>query len=343
MNEFFQKSNARIVGNSLPKSLDMPTPACTHERSRSWRAAGEGMAPMAPVFSEAGLIMTNVLEKSVRFGVGIGWRPQIALAIDRDRSLGFVEITAENFASAKALPEHLHVLRSRGVAVIPHGISLSLGGAERVDVARVKHLAELAAELGSPLVSEHIAFVRAGGREAGHLLPIPRTRASLEILVENIKAAQDLLPVPLALENISALFDWPERDFGEAEFLYEVVERTGASLLLDVANVYANHRNLGTDPAEFLGSLPLDRVAYVHMGGGYEDASDGVYHDTHSHAVPQGALDLLTDLAMQIDPPGVMLERDDDFPAAPELAGEMHRIRMALSLGAARRVGNAHD
>lgn len=281
-------------------------------------------------------------ESPFELGLGIGWRPEIALAIDRMHDLGFVEITAENYESPARLPEHLHVLRSRGVQVVPHGIGLSLGGAERVVPSRVKHLAGLARAMSSPLVSEHIAFVRAGGREAGHLLPIPRTRAALSVLVENVRAAQELLEgLPLALENISALFEWPEREFDEADFLAEVVERTGAYLLLDVANVYANHRNLGTDPVKFFQQLPFERVAYVHMGGGYESERDGVYHDTHSHPVPQGALELLSALAERAEPPGVMLERDDDFPDESGLAAEMKRIRSALSDGRARRLAGA--
>jgi uncharacterized protein (UPF0276 family) len=278
-------------------------------------------------------------DKRFQLGLGIGWRPEIALAIDRMDDLGFVEITAENHPSASALPEHLHVLRSRGLAVVPHGIGLSLGGAERIDPGRVRHLANLAKALGSPLVSEHVAFVRSAGREAGHLLPIPRTAAALRVLVENVKAAQDQLPVPLALENISALFDWPERDFSEAEFLAELVDRTGVHLLLDVANVYANARNLGGGARSLFAGLPLDRIAYVHMGGGHENPADGVYHDTHADAVPQGALDLLSDLMSRAELPGVMLERDDNFPDDAELHAEMERIRRAVIRGRGLRRG----
>jgi len=278
--------------------------------------------------------MTN---RTFQLGLGIGWRPELALEIERMPDLGFVEITAENFASPAALPEHLGVLRSRGLRVVPHGISLSLGGAEAINSRRVAHLAALARATDAPLVSEHIAFVRAGGREAGHLLPIPRTREALSVLVENIRAAQRELPVPLALENISALFEWPERDFDEADFLAEVVERTGAWLLLDVANVYANHRNLGTDPVRFFERLPMERIAYVHMGGGFEDPADGVYHDTHAHAMPNGAIELLEELVARTSPSGVMLERDDHYPAGTELAGEMDRIRGAIARGDARR------
>jgi uncharacterized protein (UPF0276 family) len=275
-------------------------------------------------------------ESPFQLGFGIGWRPPLALAIDRMSDLGFVEITAENFEDPRRLPEHLHVLRGRGLAVVPHGISLSLGGAERPDPARVRHLAALAKAMGSPLVSEHVAFVRAGEREAGHLLPVPRTRAALRVLVENVKAAQDLLPVPLALENISALFEWPDRELDEADFLCELMDRTGAYLLLDVANVYANHVNLGGDPRAFLSRLPAERIAYVHMGGGHDDA-DGVYHDTHSDPVPAGALELLEFLATRPGLPGVMLERDDHFPEEAELNAEMGRIRSAVERGRRRR------
>src|SRR5256885_6273744 len=42
----------------------------------------------------------------------------------------------------------------------------------------------------APLVSEHLAFVRGGGREAGHLLPVPYTRAALDVVVANVRAAK---------------------------------------------------------------------------------------------------------------------------------------------------------
>src|SRR5436305_9927924 len=180
------------------------------------------------------------------FGLGIGWRPELALAIDRRPVLGFVEIVAENVDPDRP-PDALVRLIDRGVRVIPHGISLSLGGAEPIERPRVKRLADLANRFGSPLVSEHIAFVRAGGMEAGHLLPLPRTGAAVDVVVENVKIAQDLLPVPLALENIAALFDWPAGEMSDAEFIGEILERTGAMLLLDIANVWANAQNLGSN------------------------------------------------------------------------------------------------
>src|SRR5207253_618234 len=113
--------------------------------------------------------------------------------------------------------------RRRGVPVVPHGVSLSLGGAEPPSPARLDALARLAARLGAPLVSEHLAFVRAGGLESGHLLPLPWTKAVLQIVVDNVRRAQDALPVPLALENVASLLRWPGAEMDEASFLAEVL------------------------------------------------------------------------------------------------------------------------
>jgi uncharacterized protein (UPF0276 family) len=83
-----------------------------------------------------------------------------------------------------------------------------------------------------------------------------------------------------------------------------------------------------------LRQLPLDRLAYVHMGGGVEE--DGVYHDTHCDPVPAGALELLNKLCAIVKPPGVMLERDDNFPGEQEMGLELDRIRAAAGLDLAR-------
>ena len=281
-----------------------------------------------------------------RLGTGIGWRPEIADAVERMPGIDWVEAVAENICPGH-FPESLLRLRERGVTVIPHGVSLGLGGADRPDEGRLTALAERAEALGAPLVTEHIAFVRAGGPltaspllEAGHLLPVPRTRDALDVLCENIRIAQDALPVPLAVENIAALLAWPGEEMTEGQFLYELADRTGVRLLIDVANLHTNHVNRGEDPAKALAELPVEAIAYVHVAGGIE--RDGVWHDTHAHPVPAPVLAILTDLASRVSPPGVLLERDDNFPEPAVLERELEAIQGALTKGwarsAARRV-----
>ncbi|MDT0477886.1 DUF692 domain-containing protein, partial [Streptomyces sp. DSM 41014] len=278
-------------------------------------------------------------------GAGIGWRPEIADAVERMPGIDWVEAVSENVCPGH-LPDSLLRLRERGVTVVPHGVSLGLGGADRPDPQRLTALAERAEALGSPLVTEHIAFVRAGGPltasprlEAGHLLPVPRTRDALDVLCENIRIAQDALPVPLAVENIAALIAWPGEEMTEGQFLYDLADRTGVRLLIDVANLHTNHVNRGEDPADALSELPLEAIAYVHVAGGVE--RDGVWHDSHAHPVPPPVLTILTDLASRVAPPGVLLERDENFPDPAELEGELTAIRAAVERGRRSRKATA--
>ncbi|MEU9609137.1 DUF692 domain-containing protein [Streptomyces sp. NPDC048057] len=271
-------------------------------------------------------------------GTGIGWRPEIAEAVEHLSGVDWVEVVAENVCPGH-LPASLTRLRARGTTIVPHGVSLGLGGADRPGEQKLKDLAERAVALEAPLVTEHIAFVRAGGArtaspllEAGHLLPVPRTRDALAVLCENVRIAQDQLPVPLALENIAALIAWPGEEMSEGQFLAELVERTGVRLLIDVANLHTNHVNRGEDPVKALAELPVEAIAYVHVAGGVE--RDGVWHDTHAHPVPEPVLDVLRELVSRVAPPGVLLERDDDFPPQEELAAELTAIRTVL--GSAR-------
>ncbi|MFF1647801.1 DUF692 domain-containing protein [Streptomyces sp. NPDC058240] len=281
----------------------------------------------------------------MELGIGIGWRPEIADAVEALPGIDWVEAVAENICTGH-LPDSLVRLRERGVTVVPHGVSLGLGGADRPDAGRLADLAARAELLSAPLVTEHIAFVRAGGPrtsspglEAGHLLPVPRTRDALDVLCENVRIAQDSLPVPLALENIAALISWPGEELTEGQFLAELVERTGVRLLIDVANLHTNHVNRGEDPATALDELPVEAIAYVHVAGGVE--KDGVWHDTHAHPVTAPVLDVLAELRSRVDPPGVLLERDDDFPPAGELAGELDTIRATLDRSAAHMTRSA--
>ncbi len=266
--------------------------------------------------------------------LGIGWRPEICGVIAELDGLGFCEVIAESLTPSSrdpgrvTVPAELAALRARGIAVVPHGISLSLGGAEPVASHRVEHLAACAAALAAPLVSEHVAFVRAGGLEAGHLLPVPRTREALDALTTNIARTRAALDVPLAVENIASLFDWPDDEYTEAEFLCELIERTGVLLLLDLANVYANARNRRRDPCAELSRLPARHVAYCHVAGGHE--SGGRYHDTHTDPVPAEVLALVAEFAATHSAP-MMLERDGNYPPASELLDELDAIAAAAA------------
>ncbi|MDN7121618.1 DUF692 family protein [Nocardioides sp. ChNu-153] len=278
-------------------------------------------------------------------GTAVAWRRPIADLLTSWAAagdLGFTEVVAEN-VDPRHLPAELLVLRDHGVTVVPHGVTLGIAGADRPDPARLARLAALAEALGSPVVSEHVAFVRAAGTpdalhgdvlEAGHLLPPPRTSDSLDVLVENVRAAQAALPVPLVLENVAALLTWPEDTLDEADFLTALVERTGCRIVLDVANLHASAIARGTDPAADLLRFPLEAVAYVHVAGGVVDAN-GLYLDTHAHPMTPPVLALVRTLVTayaerSLPLPGILLEHDEDVTVAA-IEGEYAALRAAVA------------
>ena len=106
------------------------------------------------------------------------------------------------------------------------------------------------------------------GRDLANLLPLPKTEAVAESIIAKVRTVQSRIPVPFLLENITYLFDWPDSDLSDAEFLNLICRETGAGLLLDVENLYLNARNHGFDPYAFLDALPAGSVQEVHVAGG---------------------------------------------------------------------------
>ncbi|HWC38710.1 MAG TPA: DUF692 domain-containing protein, partial [Acidimicrobiales bacterium] len=244
-------------------------------------------------------------------GLGVGWRPELALAIDRRRDVSFIEVMAESI-DPRRVPEALDNLRARGTEVVVHGVTLGLGDATPPARHRLDHLNRVAERLDATLISEHVAFVRAGHHEAGHLLPLPFTSAAADIVIENIQMAQHELALPLALENIASLVTWSSSEMTEVDFLDRVLGQTRCPMLLDVSNLFASMVNHGVVLEEWLSTMAAHQVAYAHVGGGHYDRT-GLYHDTHAHPVPQPVYDLLDRITSELCVPAVLLERDEGF------------------------------
>jgi uncharacterized protein (UPF0276 family) len=274
-------------------------------------------------------------------GVGIGFRPQLAAAMFRaPQRFDFVEVVAESCARDVAARREAVAL-AEVWRVVPHGVKLSLGSAEGIDAERARSLGELARALRSPFVSEHVAFVRSGGHEIGHLTELPMTRASLRVLARNVDALRRHLPsdVPVILENAARGFVWTNdaHEMSEGDFYQEVVLQTGCELLLDVANVYANALNAGIDPGLLLRTYPLDRVRMMHVAGG--TLENGFYFDTHAHPVPDAVFELVRRVLATNPEAATLLERDAALGDPEAIFTEVDRL---CELGPAPTTRRSH-
>lgn len=257
--------------------------------------------------------------------VGLGFRPELAADLmAQPRTVDFVEIVAETCYTQRATRREACAIREIW-PVIPHGVKLSLGSAEGVDLERAKRLGVLARELRAPMISEHASFTRAGASDIGHLTQLPRTREAIAVLARNVERVRRVLPdVPLLLENVAWSFLWPDDEMDEPTFYQEVVRATGCPLLLDVGNLYANAVNEGRDPTAALLAYPLAHVAMVHVAGGVME--HGFYFDTHAHPVPPEVVALVGELLARRPDVPVMIERDANIDMR-ELDAELRAIR----------------
>src|SRR4051794_30460159 len=116
-------------------------------------------------------------------GAGLGFREpfRAELFLNRGR-VDFLEVTADHYLDAS--PEKIRelALLADHFPLIPHGLNLSLGSAEGLEPGYLEQVADLVRRLDPPWWSEHIAFTRAGGRDIGHLAPLPFSHEALEVL-----------------------------------------------------------------------------------------------------------------------------------------------------------------
>ena len=279
---------------------------------------------------------------SGRDRVGLAWREELAAQIMLHLdSIDHLEIIAEREWSASR--RRLDALRelARQVPVSLHAVSLGLVSSGSVSEERLERLARLVERVQPDHWSEHLAFVRGGGIEIGHLAAAPYAPPTLAGAFRNLERVREVVGSLPQLENIATLLMPPASCWTEAEFIGKVVCGAGVAMLLDLHNLYANACNFGQDPFAMLDSLPLERVASVHLSGGHwETGLDGRSRliDDHIHDPPAAVYELLEVLAFRAQQPlAVIIERDGHYPDFAAMLAQIARARAALALGRERR------
>lgn len=273
---------------------------------------------------------------------GLTWHPRLAAAILTARErIDLLEVIPEGmFLRSRRAQRALRTL-AREIPVSIHGVSLGLATTQAVEQWRLDEFARLVDCVSPDCWSEHLAFVRGGGVELGHLAAPARTAATVDATASNLaRAARTVGAFPL-VENVATIIDPPGSDMSEQVWLARVLASTSADLLLDLHNLYANGLNFGFDPEHALRAIPVERIRFIHLAGGMNvRASSGEerWVDDHRHDVPDPVYRLL-EIAGELVPHSldVVLERDGAFPPFHQLLDELDRARAALRAGRARR------
>jgi uncharacterized protein (UPF0276 family) len=261
------------------------------------------------------------------FGLGLRVEHYAAFEAGVDAAVrpDWLEIISENYMVPGGKPLwHLERIRA-DYPLVMHGVSMSIGSTTPLDLDYLRDLKALADRLQPGWVSDHICWTGVDHRNLHDLLPMPYTAASLDHLTPRVQQVQELLQRPLVLENVSSYVRFAADEMSEAEFVAELLRRTGAGLLLDVNNIYVSSRNHGFDPLEYLDCLPAAQIRQIHLAG-HEDRGDIVI-DTHDHPVRDEVWQLYAEALRRFGAVPTMIERDDHIPPLPELLAELDHAR----------------
>ena len=271
---------------------------------------------------------------------GIGLRPphyQALLAQPQDVS--FLEIHSENFFGAGGPPLRYLERFREDYAISAHGVGLSLGSTDKLNVQHLQKLKHLVGWLEPALVSEHLCWVGVGGRYLNDLLPIPYTEESLAHVVERVSEAQDYLGRKILIENISSYLEFTDSTIPEWEFLREVAHRAGCGILLDVNNIYVNAMNHHFDPMQYLVAIPAADIGEIHLAG-FQDTGE-ILIDTHGAAVSDPVWTLYKAAVARFGPVPTLIEWDTDIPPLDVLMAEAGKANEILA-NAVPHVAHAH-
>jgi uncharacterized protein (UPF0276 family) len=239
--------------------------------------------------------------------------------------MDWFEIISENyFAEGGIQRANLEALRA-AYKVIPHGVSLSIGGDDPLDREYLRRLRDLIRRIGAPWCSDHLCWSGVAGVDLHDLLPLPYDRETLTHVVERVRRVQDELELPFLLENPSSYLEYRASTMTECQFLSEVAEAADAGVLLDVNNVYVSGYNHGFDPSSYIEQIPAERVVQIHLAGHTHRGS--YLLDTHSDHVHPAVWDLYRLALRRCGPTSTLIEWDESIPAFEILAAEAERAR----------------
>lgn len=259
-------------------------------------------------------------------GFGLGLRTDHFVdVLEQQPEVDWFEVVSENFMVDGGKPKHfLHKIR-QDYPVVMHGVSMSIGSTDPLDLSYLAKLKALVAEVEPEWISDHLCWTGVSGVNSHDLLPMPYSEEAINHVADRISQVQDILGRQILMENVSSYLTYVESGCTEWEFVSEVAKRADCLLLLDINNVYVSARNHGFDSLDYIDAIDPNRVQQFHLAG-HTDYGDYVI-DTHDHPVADPVWDLYELALLKFGAVSTMIERDDNIPPLQELMAELNTAR----------------
>ncbi len=259
-------------------------------------------------------------------GVGIGLRAShFGEILSRWPQLDWFEVLSENYMDTGGRPLWVLEQVAERYPVAMHGVSLSIGSTDPLDLTYLRKLKTLAARIGARWISDHLCWTGVLGRNTHDLLPLPYDEATLRHVSERVRRVQDYLERPIALENPSSYLAFVRSTMSESEFLARLAERADCALLLDVNNVYVSAFNHGFDAEAYVDAIPADRVVQYHLAGHTHKGTHIL--DTHSGPAIDAVWSLYERACRRTGAVSTLFEWDEAVPPLDVVRAEAAKAR----------------
>src|SRR5438309_8389381 len=254
---------------------------------------------------------------SLGFGVGLR-RCHYTQILEEHPAMDWFEVISENFMVEGGRPLRvLDAVRSY-YPIVMHGVSLSLGSSDPLNIGYLKQLGALVKRFEPAWISDHLCWTGVGGHNSHDLLPLPYTGEAVRHTAERIRQVQRILERTILIENVSTYLEFTSSDLSEWAFLGAVADEADCAILLDINNIFVNSFNHGFDPAHYIDSIPANRVMQFHLAG---HSDHGTYLlDTHDHEIRPEVWMLYEHAIRRFGPVPTLVEWDENIPELEVLA-----------------------
>lgn len=259
-------------------------------------------------------------------GFGLGLRTQHYDAIlSENPAVDWFEIITDNYLVPGGKPHYyLDQIRER-YPIVMHGVSLSIGSVDPLDMDYLKQVKALDARIKPAWISDHLCWTGVNGLNTHDLLPLPYTQETINHVASRLRQVQDYLGQPILIENASSYLTYKQSEMTEWEFLAEIVRQSGCYILLDVNNIYVSSVNHEFNPLDYLHAIPAERVIQIHLAG-HSNQGDYII-DTHDAPIVPAVWDLYAAAIQHLGSVSTMIERDDNIPPLSDLLCELEQAK----------------
>ncbi|MET3964586.1 MULTISPECIES: DUF692 domain-containing protein [Bradyrhizobium] len=245
-------------------------------------------------------------------------------------------------------PGELRHLQALPQTILTHGVGCPIGGTICDQARQVPQFRAWTEALNAPWTSEHLSIFHvrgpSGEQPCGFLMPPLQTEAGVSLAARNITRRAAALGKPFAFETGVNYFAPRSCEMPDGEFFRAVAEAADCGILLDLTNLWANHKNGRAEIHDVLVRLPFERVWEVHLAG--LEFAHGHWLDAHSNGIDDELVDIASDVVADLPNLGAIIfeiapDRIDRF-GERNLLLEMEKVHLLWdrARGAARCTSN---